>query len=71
MRGVGDDSPAAAAGIREGDLLVRAGDRDLAIADDLFAVLGEQGAGTALTITLVRGSDEHTVTVTWPATPTA
>ena len=50
---------------------MRAGDRDLATADDLFAVLDDQGTGTALTITLVRGSDEHTVTVTWPATPTA
>ena len=29
VRGVVDGSPAAAAGIREGDLLVRAGDRDL------------------------------------------
>ena len=39
VRGVVDGSPAAAAGIREGDLLVRAGDRDLARPDDLFAVL--------------------------------
>ena len=29
-----DDSPAAAAGIREGDLLVKAGDRDLTTPDD-------------------------------------
>ncbi len=41
VRGVVDGSPAAAAGIREGDLLVRAGDRDLVTADDLFAALAD------------------------------
>ena len=45
VRGVVDDSPAAAAGIREGDLLVRAGDRDLVTTDDLFAVLAEVAPG--------------------------
>ena len=40
VRGVVEGSPAEAAGIREGDLLVRAGDTDLRSPDDLFAVLG-------------------------------
>jgi S1-C subfamily serine protease len=68
VRGVVDGSPAAGAGIREGDLLVRAGDRDLATADDLFAVLADTTAGSALTITFVRGTDEQTVTASIPAT---
>ncbi len=70
VRGVVDDSPAAAAGIREGDLLVRAGDRDLVTTDDLFAVLAEVAPGGELAITLVRGTEELTVTVTWPAQST-
>ena len=71
VRHVSDDSPAAAAGIREGDLLVRAGDRDLASPDDLFAVLGETGAGGELVIVVVRGVEELTVTAAFPAEPAA
>jgi serine protease Do len=67
VRGVADDSPAAAAGIREGDLLVRAGERPLVTADDLFAVLSDVTPGSDVAITLVRGNEELTVTATWPA----
>jgi serine protease Do len=65
VRGVVDDSPAARAGIREGDLLTKAADRDLRLPDDLFGVLGDVGEGAQLTIALVRGADELTVTVTF------
>jgi S1-C subfamily serine protease len=67
VRGVVDGSPAAAAGIREGDLLVGASDRELATADDLFAVLAEVAPGGELAITLVRGTDELTLTVRFPS----
>ena len=67
VRGVVDGSPAAAAAIQEGDLLVRAADQDLARADDLFTVLGGVTDGDSLAITLVRGADEQTVTVEFPA----
>jgi serine protease Do len=60
VREVEDDSPAAAAGIAEGDLIVAVGDRAIASADDLFDALGASGE---LTVTLVRGADELTVTV--------
>lgn len=63
VRSVVDDSPAARAGIQEGDLLVAAGDRPLTDADELFAALGTLTTGDSLTITLVRGADEQTVTV--------
>jgi S1-C subfamily serine protease len=69
VRGVVDDSPAAAAGIREGDLLVRAGERNLVTADDLFAALAEVAPGSELAIALVRATDELTVTVAWPPQP--
>ena len=63
VRGVVDDGPAATAGIKEGDLLVKAGEQDLRTADDLFAVLGGVEAGGQLAIALVRGAEELTVTV--------
>jgi S1-C subfamily serine protease len=65
VRGVSEDSPAATAGVKEGDLLVRAGDRELKTLDDLFAALGAVEAGGQLALTLVRGVDELTVTVTF------
>jgi S1-C subfamily serine protease len=66
VRGVVEGSPAAEAGIREGDLLVRAADRDLATPDDLFAVLAPLQPGDALTVGVVRGADALDVTVSFP-----
>jgi S1-C subfamily serine protease len=57
---VEDDSPAATAGIAEGDLIVGVGERDVTSADDLFDALSTTGD---LEIRLVRGADELTVTV--------
>jgi serine protease Do len=68
VQAVSDDSPAATAGIQKGDLLVKAGDRDLVGVDDLFEVLASSEHGGDLTIDLVRGADELTVTVSFPAT---
>ena len=65
VRGVEGDSPAEAAGIQEGDLLVAAGGRAVGDVDDLHDVLGE--AGLPLEVTIVRGTDEQTVTVAAPA----
>jgi serine protease Do len=61
VREVEDDSPAAMAGIAEGDLIAAVGDRAITSADDLFEALGASGD---LTITVVRGAEEKTVTVT-------
>lgn len=60
VREVEDDSPAAKAGIAEGDLLVAIGGRELSSADDLFEALAASGP---IELTLVRGTDERTVTV--------
>ncbi|MGH2444567.1 MAG: S1C family serine protease [Candidatus Limnocylindria bacterium] len=60
VREVEDGSPAAKAGIAEGDLIVAVGDRQITSADDLFDALGATGD---LQITLVRGADEQTMTV--------
>jgi serine protease Do len=61
VRGVVEGSPAAAAGLQRGDLLVRAGDRTLAGMDDLFDAL--DGASDTLTVGLLRGSEEREVDV--------
>jgi S1-C subfamily serine protease len=63
VREVEDDSPAARAGIAEGDLIVAAGGREVTSADDLFDVLGSLAADAPLEIVLVRGTDERAVTV--------
>jgi serine protease Do len=61
VRDVVRDSPAAAAGLQRGDLLVRADDRPLASMDDLFDAL--DGAGDTLTLGLVRGAEDRDLEV--------
>lgn len=68
VRGVVDDSPAARAGLRAGDLLVAAGGADLARIEDLFGVLAGHDTAQPLDVAVVRGSDELTVTVSFDAT---
>lgn len=66
VHAVVDDSPAANAGIQEGDLLVRAGGQDLTTLDDVFAILATLAPDDELAVDIVRGTDELTVTVTFP-----
>lgn len=61
VRGVEDGSPAARAGIREGDLLVEAAGRPLETPDSLPQILAE--TGLPIEIRIVRGDDERTVSV--------
>jgi len=61
VRGVEDGSPAARAGIREGDLLVEAGGRVLDDPDTLPEILATTGLPIELKI--VRGDEERTVSV--------
>jgi serine protease Do len=61
VRDVVRDSPAAAAGLQRGDLLVRAADRPLTSMDDLFDAL--DGAGDSLTLGLVRGAEDRDLEV--------
>ena len=62
VRAVQDDSPASRAGVARGDLLVAAEGRPLAAVDDLFDAL--DAAGGAMTLTVVRGTEERDVPVT-------
>jgi serine protease Do len=65
VRGVEPGSPAEAAGIAEGDLLVAAGGRTIDDVDALHEALRD--TGLPLEVTLVRGAEERTVTVQTPA----
>lgn len=61
VRGVEDDSPAARAGIVEGDLIVEVAGRTV---DDADALMEAVAAATSpYEVRIVRGSDERTVTV--------
>ena len=59
VRGVEDGSPAAGAGIREGDLLVRVAGTDVRDADGLLDAMA--GASGAIEIVVVRATDEMTL----------
>jgi serine protease Do len=61
VRGVEDDSPAAAAGIQAGDLIVEVGGKGVTDADDLYAALG--ALELPFEVKVVRGTDERTVQV--------
>jgi serine protease Do len=63
VRVVEEGGPADRAGLRTGDLVVEAGGRPVTDADELYEVLDQVGEGQSLTLRVVRGSDELTVTV--------
>jgi serine protease Do len=66
VRAVQDDSPGAEAGIEAGDLIVAAGGSPTANVEALYTALDAvPGTGGELELTLVRGTDERTVTVTF------
>jgi S1-C subfamily serine protease len=64
---VEDDSPAAAAGVRQGDLLVSVNGSPLTNADDLFDAL--DGAPDEVRVGVVRGTEELEITVRFAQEP--
>ena len=63
VRGVEDESAAARAGVERGDLIVAAAGREIDGVEALYEALDGAGAQGSLELTLVRGTDERTVTV--------
>ena len=61
VRGVEDDSLAAAAGIQAGDLIVEVGGKPITDADDLYTALG--ALEPPFEVKVVRGNDERTIQV--------
>lgn len=64
VRGVERDSAADRAGIERGDLVVAAAGRDLDRLEVLYEVLDGTEGGAQLELSIVRGTDERTVSVT-------
>jgi S1-C subfamily serine protease len=64
VRDVGEDTPAARAGVAQGDLIVAAASQPLRTPDDLFDALRAAQGGT-IELKLIRGTDERTVQVTF------
>ncbi|MEX0658318.1 MAG: trypsin-like peptidase domain-containing protein [Egibacteraceae bacterium] len=70
VRGVEEGSPAERAGLRRGDLVIAADGRPVPSAESLFSLLQELDAPGTLDLTVVRGTDEITVTLDVGAPPT-
>ena len=60
---VQDDSPAAAAGLKSGDVVVRFGDREIESPKDLSRVVAETASGATVPVKVWRDGSEHTVEV--------
>jgi serine protease Do len=65
VRGVEDGSPAERAGLERGDLIAAAAGRDVDSVDALYAVLDSVPADGKLPLTVVRGSDERELEVSF------
>lgn len=63
VRDVGADTPAAAAGLQRGDLIVAAAGAAVESLDALVAAVDAVGEDGRLSLTIVRGADETTVEV--------
>lgn len=63
VRDVEEGSPAEAAGLAQGDLIVAAGGRAVTTADDLFEAMGSLAADAPLEVQVLRGAEERTVTI--------
>ncbi|HEX6420879.1 MAG TPA: trypsin-like peptidase domain-containing protein [Acidimicrobiales bacterium] len=66
---VEDGQPAAEAGIEEGDVIVRVGDRTVAGAADLTAAIRSHSPGDTVEVAYVRDGNERTVDVTLDELP--
>ena len=67
VRGVAEQGPADVAGIAQGDLLIRVGDRDITDVDDLHDALDSVTPAAPCAVTVLRGNDELELMVTIPA----
>ena len=64
LDGVRDDSPAAKAGLKAGDKIVKLAGRDIRNVYDYTYALGEMKAGQEYEVEIVRGSERLTLKIT-------
>ena len=63
VAGLEPDSPAAAAGVQEGDLIVEADDKPVRHIDDLHKLLTDERVGVAIPLTVIRRTEKLTLDV--------
>jgi hypothetical protein len=64
LDGIRDDSPAAKAGLKAGDRIVKIGNRDVKNVYDYTHALGEMKAGQEYVVEVVRGTERLTLKIT-------
>jgi serine protease Do len=64
IRDVVEDSPAARAGVAQGDLITAAAGHPVRTPDDLYDALQAATSGGAIDLTIIRGTDERTIHIT-------
>jgi DNA-binding MarR family transcriptional regulator len=64
VREVADGGPASAVGLRQGDVLVRAGQHELRSVAALYAAIAEAAGQRSLELEVVRGTSERVVSLT-------
>lgn len=70
IREVGPSTPAAAAGIRVGDLVIAVGDKRIESADALIGTIRASRAEDQVTLTILRDGRRHEMTATLATRPT-
>ncbi|MCA9105619.1 MAG: M20/M25/M40 family metallo-hydrolase [Planctomycetales bacterium] len=66
---VTEDSPAAAAGLQTGDIVLAIGERELKTREDLIAALREGNTGDTVTIKIMRDGEEQSLEATYGRAP--
>jgi putative serine protease PepD len=61
---VNENSPAAKAGLKQGDVVTKFGDKTISDSDDLVAAVQSGKVGDQVQITFTRNGQEQTATVT-------
>lgn len=64
-----ENSPAAKAGLREGDIITKVGNDSVDESNSLISLLGKHSVGEKVTLTVVRDGDEQKIDVTLEAAP--
>jgi serine protease Do len=69
IAGVSPDSPAAAAGLKEGDVIVATDGKQIASSRELRLLIAQTPPGTKINLTVLRQKDEKTIPITLAELP--